>query len=148
MIIKNMIYKTKPEQFTPKFEIVSCFVENNGKILLLHRQDHKPQGNTWGVPAGKVDPHENITEAMIREMTEEIGYQANIDELKYFDKVFVKYDTYDFIYHMFHLPLLVQKEIVINPKEHKTYSWQTPEEALQMNLIQDEDFCIKLFYRI
>ena len=50
-----MLYKEKPENFTPKFEVVSCFVEYNNKILLLLRQDHKPEPNTYGVPAGKVD---------------------------------------------------------------------------------------------
>jgi ADP-ribose pyrophosphatase YjhB (NUDIX family) len=50
-----MISKNKPENFTPKFEVVSCFVEYKNEILLLLRQDHKPQGNTYGVPAGKID---------------------------------------------------------------------------------------------
>ena len=36
-------------------DVVSVFIEHNGKILLLHRQDHKPQGNTWAMLAGKVD---------------------------------------------------------------------------------------------
>ncbi len=50
-----MISRNKPENFTPKFEVVSCFVEYNDEILLLLRQDHKPEGNTYGVPAGKID---------------------------------------------------------------------------------------------
>jgi hypothetical protein len=40
-----MIYNEKPENFIPDMEIVSCLVECNGKILLLHRNDHKPEGN-------------------------------------------------------------------------------------------------------
>ena len=68
-----MIYKTKPDNFSPRFEIVSCFVESDGKILLLHRQYHKPQGNTWGVPAGKVDKDEDIFQAIAREIAEEAG---------------------------------------------------------------------------
>ncbi len=42
-----MISKDKLENFTPKFEVVSCFVEYKNEILLLLRQDHKPQHNTW-----------------------------------------------------------------------------------------------------
>ncbi|MEI6774245.1 MAG: hypothetical protein WCL18_05665 [bacterium] len=42
-----MIFKDKPENFAPKFEVVSCFVEYDNKILLLCRQDHKPEPNTW-----------------------------------------------------------------------------------------------------
>ena len=54
-----MIYGSKPKQFNPLFEVVSCFVEHNGEIILLHRQSQKPEGDTWGVPAGKVGEEEN-----------------------------------------------------------------------------------------
>ena len=37
-----MLYKEQPKNFTPKFEVVSCFVEYKDEILLLLRQDHKP----------------------------------------------------------------------------------------------------------
>ena len=50
-----MIYKDKPYDFDAKFEIASCFVEYNGKILLLHRQNHKPEGNFWCMPGGKIE---------------------------------------------------------------------------------------------
>jgi ADP-ribose pyrophosphatase YjhB (NUDIX family) len=66
-----MLYTNKPEVFDPKFDVVSCFVEYKGKILLLHRQDHKPQGNTYGVPAGKVDAGEDIWTTVRREIEEE-----------------------------------------------------------------------------
>lgn len=62
-----MLYKEQPKNFTPKFEVVSCFVEYKDEILLLLRQDHKPEGNTYGVPAGKVDAGETINQAMKRE---------------------------------------------------------------------------------
>lgn len=43
-----MMYLEKPEDFseTP-LVIVSCFVEYKNKILLLLRQDHKKQPNTY-----------------------------------------------------------------------------------------------------
>lgn len=39
-------------------------------------------------------------------------------------------------------------EISLNPIEHKDSKWVSPEESLKMNLIPDEDFCIKAFYKI
>ncbi len=62
-----MISRDKPEHFIPKFEVVSCFVEYNDEILLLLRQDYKPEGNTYGVPAGKIDEGETPDKAMKRE---------------------------------------------------------------------------------
>ena len=54
-----MISRTKLENFNKKFDVVSVFIEHDGEILLLHRQDHKPQGNTWAMPAGKVNNEKN-----------------------------------------------------------------------------------------
>lgn len=143
-----MIYKIKPKGFAPKFEVVSCFVEFDEEILLLHRQSHKSQGNTWGVPAGKVEQHEEAQRAIIRELREETGIIARPRQMSYFLKLFVQYTEYGFIYHIFHLPLKKKPDVVICDAEHKAYNWLKPREALGVELIQDLDSCIKLFYRI
>ncbi|MCF7831735.1 MAG: NUDIX hydrolase [Candidatus Pacebacteria bacterium] len=142
-----MIHKEKPENFNSKFDVVSCFVEHDGEILLLHRQDHKPQGNTWGVPAGKVDDGQEILETMIREIQEETGFMLPSSELSYFGKVFVRYPEYDFVYHMYHTELNQRQDVVISQQEHKDFKWISPKKALEMNLIQDLDACIRLFYK-
>ena len=143
-----MIYKEQPEDFNSEFDVVSCFVEYDGEILLLHRQDHKPQGNTWGVPAGKVDEGEDILKSMIRETQEETGFELSSSKLSYFEKVYVKYPDFDFIYHIFHIKLNQKPNITINSNEHKDFKWTSPRNALEMPLIQDLEPCIKLFYEI
>ena len=143
-----MIYREKPDGFSPKFEVVSCFVEHDGHILLLHRQDHKPEGNTWGVPAGKVDAGEHINEAIIREIKEETSLVVHDEQLKHAHTLFVRYPEYDFVYHIFHVDLPEKFAISIQSNEHKTFEWIRPAEALKMNLILDEDACIKLFYSL
>lgn len=143
-----MVFLECPSDFKSKFEIVSCFCEQDGKILLLHRCDHKPQGNTWGVPAGKKEETESALEAIQREVTEETGLEVSQERLRYFDKVFVRYPELDFVYYIFHYPLTVATRVHINDAEHKAFCWAAPLEALRMNLILDEDFCIKHFYKI
>lgn len=142
----RIIFKTLPPQFNKKFEVVSSFCEHKGEILLLHRQDHKPEGNTWGVPAGKIDERETMAEAMVREMKEETGVTISPRDLVYFDNVFVKFPEYDFIYHMFFLSLPKKPHVTINNGEHKNFCWTSPKSALLMNLMRDLDACIKLFY--
>ncbi len=141
-----MIHQIQPKNFDFRFEIVSCFVEYDGKILLLHRQDRKPEGNTWGVPAGKVDSGENCLIAMSREMAEETAIKVSTDKLKYFKKVYVRYPTYDFIHHIFHVKLTKKCDVKINPIEHKNFQWISPNNALNIDLIQDLDACIKIFF--
>lgn len=143
--IREMILKNKPEDFTPKFEVVSCFVGYEDEILLLLRQDHKPEPGTYGVPAGKVDKGENPLQAMQREGKEET--QIDLTEAEYFDKLYVRYPDYDFIYHIFHKRFDIRPDVKINPEEHKSFLRSKPEEALKLDLIRDMDECIRLFYK-
>ena len=141
-----MIFEEQPENFNSRFEVVSIFCEHDGRFILLHRQGYKPQGNTWGVPAGKVDLGENIQEAILRELREETGMLLDKKQLKYFRKIYVKYPEYDFIYHIFYSKLPEKYEVVVREDEHKDFIFATPEEAFNMPLIQDLNECIKLFY--
>ena len=141
-----MIYEQKPENFSPKFEVVSCFLEHNGEILLLHRQNHKPQGDTWGVPAGKVDEGESVMTSLQREAWEETGVKLDSEKIKHFKKIFVRYDDYDFSYHIFHTKFENKPEVEIREEEHKGFQWLSPKDAMKINLIQDLDACIEMFY--
>ena len=141
-----MITLEKPHDFKSKFEIVSCFLEHDGKMLLLLRQDHKPQGNTWGVPAGKVEEGETALEAMVRELREETGYVADTLSPTFFKTTYVRYDEYDYVYHIYNLALDKAHEPVIDSKAHKAFEWVTPSASLEKELIQHQDFCINLRY--
>lgn len=143
-----MIYKDKPREFNPAAEVVGCFIQYEQKILLLHRQDYKPEGNTWGMPAGKVDSGENVLETMVREIREETNLIISPSKLNYFKKIYVKYPSHDFIYHIFYNILDNPPKIKINPKEHKDFKWVSPEKALTLPLVTDGDACIRLFFNI
>lgn len=140
--------KRPPKDFHANVEVVSCFCEYNGRILLLRRQSHKQYGNTWGPPAGKINESESPTEAMVRELQEESGITALENELKHSGKFLVRYPEYDFVFHIFHLPLKEIPEVKIKEEEHRAYQWFLPEEALKRELIRDEDEVIKRFFKI
>lgn len=142
----EIVFRTEPEGFEPRIEVVSCFIEHEGKILVLHRQDHKPQGNTWGTPAGKRDGDEKLVTAMLRELREETGIELAETDLAYFDKVYVRYPKIDFVYHMFHAELIKCPLVKINPIEHKDHRFVLPQEAKLLPLIPGEQECIELFY--
>lgn len=143
---KIAAYKKVPKEFHPRFEIVSCYLEHSGKILLLHRRDDKPEGGTWGLPAGKIDGREDRLEAVIREIKEETGCEVLPAQIEYIRKVYVKYPKYHFIFYMFRTELDKKPRVVINSHEHKAYKWISPNEALNMNLIGGLNSCIEKFY--
>lgn len=142
-----MIYKSKPRNFLPKFEVVSCYCEKNGEILMLHRLAHKSQGDRWGVPAGKINADEKKDEAILREIYEETGLKALVEDLSYIDTLYVKHEDYQFTYYMYYLPISQTATVIINPTEHSAFQWVKPKKALDMNLVEDLDYCIKLYHK-
>ena len=141
-----MVYKEKPKQFNSKFEIVGCFCEFQDKILLLHRQDHKPQGNTWGLPAGKVEPGETPYQAACREVTEETGFSVTAGSLYLLEKYYVQYTDYDFVFYLFRFELTKKQSVILHLEEHRNHKWVHPKKALEMNLIDDLAPCIVSHY--
>ena len=114
--------------------VVGCFLEYDNQFVLLRRHSHKPDGDSWGLPAGKVDPGESDEMAIIREVFEETGYQAIVDQLELLDE------------HQFHMPsgttndfvsyrvrLTEPHKVIREESSHSAYRWVNPKEAYEMN---------------
>ena len=143
-----VILESVPDDFSARFHVAGCIIESDGEMLLLHRQDKKPQGDTWCLPAGKVDPGETPLEAIMREAWEETGIRLHASTLSHLRSVPVRYTDYDFIYHVFFARYAPRPDVVINLIEHKAYRWVAPRDALSMRLIEDEEPCLRLVYDI
>lgn len=141
-----MIYQTVPKDFVSDFEVVSCFIEVKGSILLLHRPLYKSEGGKWGVPAGKVEEGEHTNTALIREVAEETGIDLTHEAPKYLTKLYVEHPGHTFVYYMYHLMLSQTPKIVLNQGEHLDFMWCTPERALEHELVTDLDECITMYY--
>ena len=48
-------------------------VTRGGDIFITRRPDHAHQGGKWEFPGGKVESNETVTQALARELAEEIG---------------------------------------------------------------------------
>jgi 8-oxo-dGTP diphosphatase len=145
----GMTYEKVPETFNPRFEVVSCFIERDGKILILRRGDDKSQGGKWGLPAGKVDNGEDLKKAIVREVEEETGLKIPEENLHYFGKTFHNHDGLNFVFHMFSAPFAEFSEVKINTHEHREFLWKTPPEVLALptkEKVEDFDYTIKFVY--
>lgn len=142
------VYLEPTKQFKPRVEIAAVYIEHNGRILLLHRQENKSQGNKWCIPGGKIEKDETPLQAAIREVYEETGYDISNQEIEKLKTVYIEYDDKDhFVYHMFRTRLQGYPAAVkINFDEHKGFTWVTPNDGLKMDLLKDEDPCFRLIY--
>jgi mutator protein MutT len=59
------------------------FKNEHQQILVLRRHPESPEGATWGLVGGKVDPGETKEETAIRETQEEIGHTINPSQLRF-----------------------------------------------------------------
>lgn len=141
-----MLHLTPPEDFSPRYHVASCFVECEGKILLLLRQRNKDRGNTWGVPAGKIDAGETPTQSIQRELQEETGITIPQNNFEHQQTVYVRYPDYDFVYHIFHVRIKEKPDVFLRPTEHQAHQWRTPQDARTLPLVPDQDACIALVY--
>lgn len=141
------VYLEPTSKFNPKIEVAAIYLECNDQILILHRQNDKSEGNKWGIPGGKIDKNETPLQAIIRETKEETGFDISKQSIEALKAVFVEYDEKNhFVYHAFRTQLQGNPgDVKINFNEHKV-TWVKPADALKMNLLRDEDTCIKKDY--
>lgn len=147
--LHSAVYLDKPDHFHARPSIVGCcYLHYQDKILLLHRQDNKAEGNRWGIPGGKLNLNESLVTATIREVFEETGFELDPEHLKYIGKLYIIVHNFHFEYHMFDYvePIANPSDVRINFKEHKGFTWVSPKEALKMDLITDEDTCFRLTF--
>ncbi|MGL4579796.1 MAG: 8-oxo-dGTP diphosphatase MutT [Shewanella xiamenensis] len=60
---------------------VGIILNTDGQILLAKRPEHLHQGGKWEFPGGKVEQNETVTQALIRELKEEVALNVHSSEL-------------------------------------------------------------------
>lgn len=133
-----MNYKTyidPPDDFNPTVEASGCYCKLGDKFLFLKRHPHKPEGNTWGIPGGKLEKGESPQEAMVRELSEEVGLSIKGEEVALIGKIFIRLPHIDYIFHMFLKQYAQMPEITLGLEEHQEAKWVTFSEAKGLPLI-------------
>ena len=61
-------------------QVVAALVLNDGKILVCQRTRHQTMPLKWEFPGGKIEEGEQPRDALRRELDEELGIDAKIEE--------------------------------------------------------------------
>ncbi len=88
-----MAAKRGPER--RRLLVVAAFIERRGRVLLSQRRADQSFAMAWEFPGGKVEPGEDLTAALVREIREELGCAIRIKEIV--DLVFHPYPDFDLI---------------------------------------------------
>lgn len=134
-----MLHSTPPPGFESRFTVVGACLERDGKVLLLKRVAHKPQGGTWCLPAGKLEADEGPEEALVREVYEETGITLAKERFGIPRTWYVVWPDSSFVWTVFRVGMGADEPIILRADEHEDYRWVTPREALDAELIEDQD---------
>jgi mutator protein MutT len=141
-----MLSLDRPEGFEPAVTVVGCYMEHEGRFVVLRRLPHKRAGDRWGLPAGKIEPGETPKQAMVREICEETGVVVEEGLLVPHESWYVEHPDRRFVFHTFSIALDQRPDVALHPDEHHEYRWVTPSEALELPLILDQEACIRTRY--
>jgi len=73
--------------------VVAALVRDGARVLMSRRRADQPMPGLWEFPGGKVEPGESPTEALIREVREELGCDVEVGRIH--EVVFHAYPEFD-----------------------------------------------------
>jgi 8-oxo-dGTP diphosphatase len=62
----------------PTVKVVAALIESEGRVLVCQRRRGDRFALLWEFPGGKVEPGEELSEALARELNEELGVEAPV----------------------------------------------------------------------
>jgi len=131
----TFVFFEPPSDFHSKVSVAGCYCEFEDKILLLKRTPHKHQGDTWGIPGGKLDEGETPRAAAVREVFEEVGISLQEEDLEEIGEMYIRGSLNDYIFYRFRVRLLTLPILNVSLEEHVEAAWLTIEDALKLPLI-------------
>ena len=75
--------------------VVAALIEQEGRVLVAQRRADQTQPLAWEFPGGKVEPGESPSQALVREIQEELACSIEVGAVV--DVVFFAYDAFDLI---------------------------------------------------
>lgn len=121
-------------------EVATFVLNDNGQILLQKRSANKRfDPNKWGLCAGHVDAGENLEDAALREIKEEIGLDVPKGELYPFgEKEFVIKDSNSHVANFYYIKTnLDANDFVIQEEELSEVKWFNIDDVIEMIKQQD-----------
>jgi len=129
-------------------QVVTCVLENNGKILLFKRSNLVgTYRGLWGGVAGYVEEDEDPYDTAIKEIKEETGIDIDALELVRKGDPIEFSDTYeghryDWIVYPF-LFRIESKELVQVDWEHEEYRWVASSEVRKFDIVPGFDDVVR-----
>lgn len=122
---------------TPYINVVGLFLVHREKILLCKRSDT----GLYSIPGGKVERGETYTQAIKREIFEEIDFEIQIKNLHALESLEANKHYPHFNFHLFSLISNMTPSITLN-EEHTDFIWTDPKK-ITVDTMPRFDYALK-----
>ena len=112
-----------------KLVVAGLIRDDRRRVLLGRRRPDQPMPNQWELPGGKVEPGESPTDALRRELNEELGCDAEVGRID--DVVFFAYPEFDLYMLVYTVRLLGTPRAV----EIADLAWVEPADLPSWDLL-------------
>ena len=139
------IFEKEPKGFSLSAEAVGCYIEIDGKLLLLQYSTEKVHVGKWDVPGGKLEENETPQEGAIRELFEETGIVLDqSSKVQHVLSLYIR-GKLDYIYHQFKIQLDQIPPVHLS-SEHLNFIWASGQDLKKLPLVERADDVLQ-FYR-
>ena len=107
-------------------DVVAALIWNENRFMICQRPAHKARGLLWEFVGGKVEPHETMEQALIRECMEELDISVTVGEV--FTQVVHEYPDILIRLTLFHCKISAGSPKLL---EHNDMKWIFPSEIPQ-----------------
>ncbi|MDD5747700.1 MAG: (deoxy)nucleoside triphosphate pyrophosphohydrolase [Actinomycetota bacterium] len=125
-----------------EIEVAAAIIEKDGFVLITKRPDGAPYSGSWEFPGGKIEEGEGASDALEREIMEELGIKVEVGAL--LATVTHRYPEYDV--RIFALSSRIsEEESNIGDVE---YAWVRPQDLVEYDLLPPDKEISRLVFGI
>jgi 8-oxo-dGTP diphosphatase len=122
--------------------IVVGVVIRDNKILLLQRKN-EPYIGYWAFPGGKIEPHEHVREAAMREIQEETGIATTFESYDGFVSEIVEENNAVLYHFLIHICRLNPLSSSITSTHEGEVAWFNLDELDTLHIVHSDLLMIK-----
>lgn len=124
-----------------KVPVCAAVIRKEGKYLLARRRIHSHLGGEWEFPGGKINSGESGGECILRELREELGVAAEVEQFLTTVEHYYPEKAVSLHFYLCRVP----QGLSLNVREHEAVGWFTISQIMDLNIAEADKLFVSSF---